>query len=1010
MNNQVQVICNDSSPLRASGGTISALQDKENTREWLENEITDYLAQKSISRESVEQRVNFIMCNKLIAKKHTRMIENSFGLVACQSMTEEPIEDSFKQVFVYKVDVTDAAHQAYLADQPGPRVKIIDVTRTVTSPGPQCVCIGIDKTVYDRHMTNMKALAGSWISDKKMRVSMGLDPTNPLDDRKLQLARANFRNFMAHIEHQQDAASKALTRGDNVGMLFQILRQAPSVYALNKTPSIQGTRDRSDWAMYMNATVPQLLFALNKTIPTNQERRWISQGLGDMLCYYDHHTDNDASIESLHGYFSGTGATFKKPSAILVVTPAIRRLLYKSGVMCTSYVTMNQVMAVLSLTEEDMHPMRTYAPQQAVTLDRGSYKRDENKQMLKHVQSTPNHRLDYVKVEEKNCVVVAIEDDTFSEHIALDSKMTSVTTFDFMMPTGVIMSENGRLNTGPSRQTTTFINENGVRYTLGCDSLESFLHVLFTSPGYVRIEGSVSMEEPMVFYRMRECPPSSKKRKSKKNKNGGVDDSDNGDDHPSPKQALYRNKYMRDNVFYTDEIMTQNIINLLLNRTDSRLLDLFARVGGTRGIETSQPTTVLENMEASRNSLKEDSIGENFISEEEAVCSIPVEGYNNKHSVLASVRNYMQRRKMPLNEEGEEEIFRLYDILHKMTNLEAIPLLRFMNMGFGIIWIKPEFVQADSMVICRPSGFNHLGGSPHMTKRQDMTDEANTVLYRAQSYSSTNRLSLAKYPAVTVRNAALTNRLSTTTDRIVDPTDEDEVRDGTAWLKAMRNAGVQTKTLGSGGKRISGANAWWAMFCQPIMDKSFFESVNSPVGRIGTHFRTLNEFETRFPDRTVMDVKYTNVFTRNKVFGDTKRNINTLILYNGAILEDPDFPLFKYLNYNPLAAASVSALEDTHSKYVNKITNMTREDHETVLAAGLDETNVSRLLGGAVPKACWSSSDMEDGLLVRGDLMTANSYRQNAVITNGDTGFFVTGIDALEKFDRPGVNNHSFTV
>lgn len=1000
MNNPVSLIANDAKPLGATANTIHALNEMANVKEWLGNEFTTFITRPSIGQSDIAHRIQFLMGTKLVAKKHNRMIENDFGLIFLHSMTEEPIGEDFDLMYVYKVDLTDAAAESYLP-QAGPSVRIMDVVRKVSPPAPHNVCIRVDKNVYEKFAMALKTLAGSWLKNQKERAAMGLTPKVNFDDPNLWISRTEYDNFMSQMDLHLEAAANSLIRGDNTNTVFRIVRQAPSVYALPRYRPFGNVMDRPEQARRLNAMVPQLAFGINKMLPVdNSERCSTSQVLSDILQYFDMHTDNDASIEALQGHFSGAGAPFKKPDAVVLTTTRMLKKLYHANVVQSAAVDLNMIMTVLRLTQDDMHPMRTVAPQTAVSFKNGSYVRDENKQMAKHTHTTPDYKVHYAKLDGKNVIFVPIDDGRFSNHMARDAKFTTMSSFDYMMPTGVAMTENGKVLPGPTKQSTTFSNEKGVRYALSCEMAKPFLLHLFDEYEFDTYDTSDSrhdqdtMEKAMVFYRARSTAGSSREGSDGR---GGWEGEEGGEEGTT----LYRNVYMCDNVFYDNDIMVLNIISVLQNRTAPGLRSLFATQPDKSRPAPYHASSSGENQDTSEGADLSDSREEAGSKTSQGARRV---NEFDSELIVAMVQTYMDKMKTPCS---SDDVTTVFGRLYALKNITAVEYLKHINMGFGLLWVKPEFIQADSMLFCRPAGFSHFGGSPTQSRKKEMSDESQTMLYHSQAYSTTSRLSLGGYPAIMWKNAALIEAQSTSSDKVVNPLEPSEMRDTLNWLKAMRRAGVEDKTLNHG--YTAAANCWWYLFSPPKMDKVVFESANSPVGRLATHYKSPEEFSAKFTDRSIMDIKFPNTFTTNQVFGSMDENLNTVFLYNPTLFHtEPEFPFYKYVNFNAQASASVTALEDASTRLVNTTLNMKRSDTETVEPIGVDEANVSHMLGAAFPKTCWSDSDLGSEVLVRKDLKHAQSYRTNTVITKGSTAFYVTGIDALEKFDRSAVNHFSF--
>ena len=73
--------------------------------------------------------------------------------------------EDFKLLYLYKVDLTDAACEAYLGNA-GPSVQIMDVERKISNPTAHQISINVDKSVYTRFIMAMSAYSGSWLKNE----------------------------------------------------------------------------------------------------------------------------------------------------------------------------------------------------------------------------------------------------------------------------------------------------------------------------------------------------------------------------------------------------------------------------------------------------------------------------------------------------------------------------------------------------------------------------------------------------------------------------------------------------------------------------------------------------------------------------------------------------------------------------------------------------------------------------------------------------------------------------
>lgn len=1012
------MIKNDPNPLSASPNALRALDEMGNEKQWLRNEIISYSSRPSLTQDDIKRKVEVLMACKLVAKLNNRMVENTFGMALHHAMTEEPISDGFNLLIIYNIDRTDAGRCSYLA-QTAPCVNIVNVERKVSPPGSTRVNIRIDKDVFQKMGLALGAIEGSWLKMKNERLAMGLPAKPPLGDPNLKIAESEYQNFMSQIEVRLNAAANSIIRGQNTHSFQLMVDQSPSVTTLPRNTRFKDVMDRRELVRRSISIIPQMSFGINKMAPMrNSDRKSVSMVLHDVLRIFDLHTDNSGAIDGLDGWFDGPKAPFKKPDVIAFTTSRVIDRLQLLGVVSTEEVNMNQTMTVLTLEDEDMHPMRTVVPQRSVVLKNGSYVRDPDTQLAKKVITTKNHKIEYARVGNRNVVFVPIDDGSMANDIATASHVTTLTNFDFAIPTGVTFTQHGKTLHGPVRQCTTFANETGARYTLSCDQLKSFFYEFFSDDEPFDCSSFDDIDTAlkcMMFY------------SQKPNEDEEEEQSSECHERNCYEEVIEKNELMRDNYYYNNDLMAHNIISIMLNRTSPALKSLFDRDhkrGSSKKQSKFHDDENEPRKEYKRHPSKEcliniDNSDSRFDQMEatEKPPSTPSDNLQDiekkKHDesegsddcddfnaevVKAIVKNYMVTKQMSFN---ETDFNRIYRVLYNLSNHDAVEYLGYINTGFGVIWIKPTHVQADGIMFCRPSGYAHFGGTPIQKRMQDLSDESNSLLLQSVAYSTTSRQSIANYPSLMWNNATYIESVTSTTNKVIDVTDQSEIVDAINSLHAIASADLKKKTFDP---EIDG-NGWWPLLCPPFMEMETMSKPFSPLGRMGTQFKTEEEHSRCFTDENIMDAVYPNVFTTNAVHQDMWNNFNTICLYSKELFNNPDFPFYKYIHFNPTADEGIRATEDAITRDNNRRMNMLREDTVGVRVKG--ESSLSDFMGAAIPKTCWSDTEL-GGVMSREDFKAANSYRVNAILTKGDTSFFINGDDLVGKWDRCGVSEYSF--
>ena len=962
MNNPIQLIATDPSPLKASQNALKALDEYDNVYQWLMNEVTSYTSRPSLTHDDISHKVMALMGVKMVAKTNNRMVENVFGLALNHAMTPEPIMENFKLAYIYDVDRTDAGRCSYMSHM-APSVDIVRVERKISSPEPTRVNIRVNKDVYKQITEGMGAVEGSWLTKKKERAVMGLDATNPLADPSLHLAATEFNNFFAHIDVRLNAAANSLTRGQNTQALLMMVEQSPSVTTLPRNTRFKNVLNRKELVRRQLSIVPQMAFGLNKMTPLRTaDRNSVSAVMGEIVQIFDLHTEATGAIDGLEGWFDGPKAPFAKPDAIAFSTVRAIQKMETMGLVNSETVNMHQIMTVLTLSQEDTHPMREMVPQKSVTMKNGSYVRNPDTQLAKREVTTGNIKINYSKVGNKNVVFVPVDDGVATDEIAAASQLTTMSTFDFVLPSGITFTQHGSAMHGPSRQGTTFANELGARYTLSCSQVKTFLFNFFSDhstatydgTGFKDLETALSC---MMFY-----------------KHAGDPDVDYD-------FSLERCEMMRDNYFYDNDVMANNVIYVMLNRTTPSLQTFFELANGGRKIRRGDLID-LEESNDDDDDCRRSSDREDF----------------NKDLVKAIVENYLTKNKMPFS---EKDFNKIYATLYNLKNYEAIEFVGDINMGFGVCWVKPMHVQADGMMLCRPSGYAHFGGVPMQRRSNDQSDEFNSVLIDSVAYSTTSRQSISMYPSVMWSNAMYIESATTTTNKVVNVIDPSDITDALNHLRTTEAVGLDKKTFDPEIRE----DGWWPLFTPPKMDIEAMSKPFSPLGRMGTQFKSEEDHERGFIDTNVMDAVHPNVYTTNAVHQDMWNNFNVNILYDKDLFHNPDFPFYKYIHFNPTADESLRATEDAITRDTNRKINIHREDSEGVRVKG--EACLSHVLGAAIPKTCWSDTEL-GGVMSREDFRTATSYRVNAILTKGSTGFYINGDDFVGKWDRCGLSEYAF--
>ncbi len=1008
INNLTAVLEGDKDPLLALGNSILQLDEEAYTNAFVGDEFIRNTGSVGIEFKDIAHNVEFLYTCHLIQRANSKASEQEFGLSMQHIIMEDEMDKNFTMVSVFEVDMSDG-HTRSHPGEAKPTNSSVTVRRELFARFPLSGGFLVEKSVRDKMARAMKAYAEYYTKDGSERAAQGLPPSDDIDNPKLKVLKFSLNRFKAAINKNINWCANGKVRGDNTHTLMSMIDMSPSIYALMKHKPLRNTMDRRDLAVLLNSSFTELTFGLNKLIPLyNAERSSQLSVMHDVLNIFEIFTDANGALNEMKGYLSGSGAPFYQPDAIAVCPGRVIKILSQVGFVQTAVCDLNQFTAMLSLSDKDMSPLVTAAPQESVSIVNGVYRRNDNAggQIVRTSNKRENVTIKYARVGEKNILFSDPDNGTFSKNVRGDSGLTTMSTYDSMVPTGVTLTEHDKVPRGPCRQSTTFCNENGVNFTLGCDMLKTFFTDFFYDPKHAVVDlntmdnvdpdNTEDVEKSMIFYRFRKTGEEAKK--------GSDEEEEEEEEEDGGAGILVRNYYMTDNYYYDDDLHIQNIISAILNSTNHKLCE-FTKVVSQQstklapfGDDDPIPDELSDNLDDGDAGWSDSERAIYLLSQSRKKTNFELD------AIVAAVQEYMSVRKMYIE---RKRIIAIHRALRGMSNVTAINFYGFINPGVGFLWLLPQFVQADSMLITRPSAFNHLVGKPSMTRQRDHSDESQYDQYVTETYTAVGRLSLGTNPSIFWQNCAFVKSQATATNRIVPLTDSTKMRSVINWIDAMRRSGMVDKTM----VNPDIINAWWPVFCPPTMPRAFFESANSPVGRLATHYLRKDDFDTKFYSQGVRDIKFPNSYTLNPVFTNMTDNFNTRVLYTKEMVRTEDgCPLTKYLNFNPTAAMALTNMETNAMRVVNEAMNMQRQDGDRLDPRDLDNSKISNVMGAALPRTCWSCSDLAEKVLVREDFQKATSYRTNNVITSGDTSFLITGTNTQEKFERCAVSHHSFVV
>lgn len=1002
----------------------------------IKNSLLSAVTSTRITQEDVNRAITYLMDCKIIDVKHKKMCETIFGLQVSHNFTNEEYFSLNKFQFIYTINKTAAADVVNHNNR-ACEVTIETIKKTVELEIPIEIAFGVEKELYERVKSALECVVGLCLPNK----SKGYVGEMVIPNGSLVMFKQYMTNYISRVDMFTVYAAGALNQGETVRQLTYIYLKSPDIYCLPNKTCYSATASMRYWVQYVLDMTITYAYGLNKLWGAHREMSNSSKWLQMAIDMFKLNTSVSISPELLP-YFEN--AQFKSIAGVITVTENIKRALIDAGLICTDYnVTMVQKISYCKISQEDTHPFDIMAPHASVSLKNSDiYQRDADGGLLtSEVRNDMN--VDYIKHNGEIYVVSCVQDgDLGSCGGIVKSGMKQISQFDYMVPCGVQMVDDC-MDPGtakllaPVPQSTMYKDVNGQTRTLSFKMAVPFLKSIF---GSVPEEDERESEHDNGYQKMRarwgKRNEEEDERKDRTFERGeserkGDRTYDRGDEKDSSSKFKYgeadhdgtedmifffhtnnsgQDRYLIDytvsNVLMTKEIFLTNVMNCYHKQLtgDEERKKRIARYSD----ELEELTHFVDFLKDfyGYNRITKSPVADELIKNEMAFRTDIVLAARRQlgYSVVneIDISDYTEDATTP-DDIINNNILRSYMYVLRMKNkdMKHIHLDDGMNPGIAVLFIKPQFVESDSMIISRPCGYTHISANPFLTKKCDLSDNSKEVIFNFKQHACHTRSGLGN-TSCKFSAAFMVRNYTDDTERCINPADDEAEHN--LDLLARHNTTDVLQNI----QNAQQVSRWWPVICTPKMPKSFFEKGGSPAGRITTQWIDKKMFDEQFYDTNVLDALFTEVYTVNNVFFNMRHNINTEF-YKSSVLEREECPLNKYLNFNISSTNTI----------VNCRLNTRRRD--SLLPHGCafleqdknhrplfpNEINLSKQSGVAFPKRCYTNVEL---LKQENQIGKPKTYPVLQVIQNTTTNdYFITGNGTVEKFDN-GVGQGFYTT
>lgn len=998
-------------------GVYSPQEFNRNTSRLIFNDIIKWTSSESITRKDLIDEISYHILRGLLVRPSVDMTESPIGLASLHGLLPEHTDDLYNIVFHLKLDDTCAAVPVPKSMQP-PCVRTETFSKRVCPESPCVIDIKIDKDEYNM-FKDIVQQAFKISEEKKLQERLLGIQEQPPDPRHIVRWAAKLNNFICLMESKQLFAKSSLVRGQQLNHLRYIKKCSQSTSALLWREVLTDSMHPEDWVIHTIDNVGTNLFGCNKHSGyLHKESSSPNSSLIKILGAFEHNTDNIPAVVMPTWLPRVEGSPFgERIDAIMFVPSNTRKLMTRLNMIRVARgVKLIQTVNSISLTLQDTSPQQAFSPAGAITLlNSGMFGSGEDN-IFDKLPVESKHDLYYFEFEEKVYVVVGIEDSQLETDACRNIGLSQIAKLDMMVPTcGLIESDEEKYGLIPDE--THFKNHDGVDYMLKLNQVSSLILKLMQRD-VIRVNELVD-----------QLPHGLKSAVIAGSNQAGVATYFNSAQAGFPFHHfdtdgtnLILNKYMIDNYYMQSNVVVHNAIKLfnarILGRNDLtkvRRLDLTYTDAFRRVI----PNVVVKNEEGVNTTLH--YFGDIPYSALEAPyphhpgkrVREDYDGYklfllNKLLPCLGLTRNPIST--LPSSLEDEKEVSKDFglaelclDVVLRLRNSDLNEeLLNLLNPGFGVIWLSTSIVHSENAIICRVGGYWSIQTNPLM-QVVDKSGDTNTVALRTSLHGTRTRFSLNSSSVIS-NHFSFIKQFNQQTDRIL--TDSADLM---AYSQRLENLSFENYRPRNSLPNVQDRTpeGWIPIICPPFVDKRLFEGMNSPVGRLGTLYRTSKDHKNNFFDNTIPDVKYKTKFTINEIFRRPEFNVNVAMLYEKQVLEHGEFLLCKYLNFNPVAAGHLHAQMANYNRFqaTQKKQNLQENVKDDMKNDG-NESNISMLTGCAIPKYSYTKTQV---LNWTDQLANPSGLKNRTVILDEKShDWFINGDGTLDKFDQGGIPHSKY--
>lgn len=968
-------------------------------RDILLNTIKKTLTSTRITQEDVERVMVYIMNVKLINYQQVDMCKTPFGLQVAHNCTREDPGSLKTFQFIFAINKTNPADIVINNNMPS-EVTLETVTKEIEFDQKTQISFSVEKQLYQDMRAALELIAGKSLPDN-LKIYAG---EQIIPNGSELLWKTKLTNYFQRVHLFSGLAANSISQGELIRQLIYIYSRSPTIYTLPTKETYKGSASLQTWALQIINTHIRFAYGINKLWKTHRECPTTNKWLNDILYMFKLNT-SPAVTPELCPYFEN--AKFKHIEGVITVTENIRKTLEDLGLLNVAHgVTMVQKVSHCKIKQDDLHPFDTKAPHSSVILKNGGvYERHKDGSLITDEIRTVLD-VEYIVHSGGVYILSCVTDGKLGGgNSMIKSGMKQISRYDSLIPTCIqlLPSLDDCVTSGPLSpipQCTMFKDANGITRSLGFSKAVQFLQKIFN---YADENADVfknlppeetddNIQKTLMFFTVYRQQQSTE------------DDGENSESGGGRQLYMRRRKiiklfkYTIENTYMTKEIFLTNVLNAynqsLKINIEGELPDISTIVETWFNEKTANEG---EYMKTSSNEIMKQ------------LTSTDHELLFRNTIIVAAARELGFKSppgstSFPRTQDTPHDIMLtrlLHAYLYVLTMLNENMVAEHLDAGFnpgcGILWVKPQLCESESMIVSRPSGYTYISANPKLFKKGDLSDTRRDVHFIWEQFSAHCRNGL--HPtSIKIPAAYLVHTITDDNDLTVNP----YLRSTLDHIsKCQSDDQLLNMSQGEASSR------WWPILCDPKLPVSFFEHGGSPAGRLTSAWIEKRSFDFNFKNNQVCDTMYPGLYTVNKVFTNPTFNINT-VFYNEAILNRPECPLNKYINFNPASSKMIIECQQNTARR-DSLTPHGGTYHQTSKGWSrfTHDADFSKSTGIAFTKRCFTNPEL---LKQENQNRRPTNYQTNNIITSETlpNHFYMPGTGMQEKYDV-GIGHYNFS-